>query len=229
MATKNAAIAIDTSIVLDWADVAGADLYSIQVSLYPDFRVALESSDALGTSTHSFTDASEDDAKRYWRWRYSTDAGTTWSKWSEVGSYWLNTSCLTEVVQSTNTWSLADPDDPADKTVFDVYPIFKVLPGMINRVKERNRVGDLLSEYLTTKDLISLEFGEDSYVQHEQFREIVRFHNEIKTFFLIANTYDGRDNVTRIWKVQFTDDPDMMMVASGRTDLMAGSLECEEV
>jgi hypothetical protein len=229
MATANAALLIDTAVILNWSDVAGANLYSIQVSLYPDFRVALESNDALAASTHSFTDGSMDDAKRYWRWRYSTDAGVTWSKWSEVGSYWLNTNVLTEVVPGNEKWYLVNPSDPSDATEFAVVPIFSIVPSMIDRVKERNRLGTLMSEYLTTKDLIGMDFPEEAYIQHEQFREIWRFHNTIKTFFLIANTYNGRDYVTRIWKVQFTDDPDMSMVSAGRPDLMTGSLEAEEV
>lgn len=229
MATTNAAIAGDGSITLDWADVSGANLYSIQVSLYPDFRVCLSSDDALAASTHTYADTGTDDAKRYWRWRYSSNGGSTWSKWSEVGSFWINSGAADEFVPTAGKTYLVEPDDPTDYVEFAVFPMFSVVPMMLNRVRERNRAGELLSEYLTTKDRILMEFSEECYVQHEQGREIVRFHNEIKTFFIVASVYDGLVYTTRTWKVQFTEDPEMSMVASGRTDLLVGSLEAEEV
>jgi len=226
---ENAAIFHTTSIVLDWDNVVGANLYSIQVSVYPDFRVALESSNALGTSTHSFTDAGADDAKRYWRWRYSTDSGTTWSAWSEVGSYWLDIGLTAGYTPAQGGWALVDPDDVTDAYVLEVAPRHTVVESSINRVKIRNRQGELLSEYLTTKGIITLEFPEDGFMHHEQFREFCRFHTEIKTFFLVANTDNGRDHVTKIWKVQVTEDPALTMFAAGREDLMTGTVELEEV
>jgi hypothetical protein len=229
MATTNAAIANDAAITLDWADVAGANLYSIQVSLYPDFLVAMESNNALAVSQHAFTDAGTDNVKRYWRWRYSTDGGTTWSAWSEVGSYWLNGSATADFAPSTGQWVLVDPDDVSDRYVMAVAPRHAVVDSMINRVKERNRQGELLSEYITSKAIISLEFPEDGFIEHEQHREIWRFHTDIKTFFLIGNTNNGRDNLTKIWQVQVVNDPEFEMLAPGRQDLFYGSVEYEEV
>lgn len=229
MATTNAAVTNDGSITLDWASVTGANLYSIQVSIYPDFRVCLESDDAVATSQHAYSDTGTDDVKRYWRWRYSTNGGSSWSKWSEVGSFWIDSGVASEFVPGTNKLYLVNPDDPTDYIEFAVFPLFGVIPMSLNRAIERNRLGEMLSEYLTTKDKIVMEFDEDSYVQHEQYREIVRFHNVIKTFFIVMSAYNGRDYVTRIWKAKFTEDPEMSMVAAGRPDLMAGSLEAEEV
>jgi hypothetical protein len=226
---ENAAIFHTTSIVLDWDNVVGANLYSIQVSVYPDFRTALESSNALANSTHSFTDSGADDSKRYWRWRSSTDSGTTWSHWSEAGSYWLNSDLTAGYTPAQGGWALVDPDDQTDAYVFGVAPRHTIVERSINRVKERNRQGELLSEYLTTKASISLEFPEDGFMNHEQFRELCRFHTEIKTFFLVANTDNGRDHVTRIWKVQVVEDPALTMLAAGREDLLTGTVELEEV
>jgi hypothetical protein len=226
---ENAALFKTQSVVLNWDDVSGATLYSIQISLYPDFRVSFESSNALAVSTHSFTDASSDDAKRYWRWRYSTDTGTTWSTWSEVGSYWLGADLSSGYTPLKSGWVLVDPDDIADAYVFEIAPRSTIVESSIERVKERNRQGELLSEYLTTKAIITLDFPEDGYMHHEQFREFCRFHTEIKTFFLIANTNNGRDSVTRVWKVQFTEDPAFAMFTPGREDLFIGTAELEEV
>jgi len=229
MATANAAIAIDNSITLDWADVAGANLYKVQVSLFADFRAVFEENLLLATSAHSFTDAEANDAKRFWRWAYSEDGGTTWSKWSEVGSYWVNTALATEYVPAAGVWALVKPSDPSDATAFELSPKNKIIPVSYNRVKDRNRQGTLLSEYLTTKGDIRLDFPENGYMHHEMFREIQRFHTEVKTFFLVASTNNGRDQVTRIWKVQIKTDPDLTMLAAGREDLMTGSIELEEV
>jgi hypothetical protein len=230
MATKNAALAKDASIHLDWADVIGANLYDCQVSLYPDFRVAMNEDAALALSAYAFSDAGTDDAKRYWRWRYSTNGGTTWSAWSTVGSYWLSVDAAAEVVlPTTATWAMFDPENTADVYYFELAPRAKITPSNINRVKDRNRQGTLLSEYLTTKDLITLEFPEEGFMHHEQSRELFRFHNDIKTFFLVGSVDDGLNAVVKVWKVQVTDDPDLAPLAPGREDLIQGTIELEEV
>jgi hypothetical protein len=229
MSATNSALAKDAAIVLDWADVAGANLYHIQVSLYADFSVILEEQTALATSAHAFSDTGTDDAKRFWRWRYSTDTGTTWSKWSEVASYWMNTTFTADVVPAVETWTMVDPDDVSDACVMDVFPLYSVTPISIRRVQERNRLGELLSEYLTTKDTITLSYPEDCYIGHELYREILRFHSDVRTFFILASTNNGRDDVVRVWKVEFADDPSFEMVALGRQDILTGEMELEEV
>jgi hypothetical protein len=229
MSAVNSALCADAAISLDWADVAGANLYHIQVSLYADFSVILEEQTALAVSAHAFSDSGTDDVKRFWRWRYSTDTGTTWSRWSEVSSYWVNITFTADVTPSAGTWTFVDPADVSDACVMDVFPQYSILPMSIRRIQERNRLGEMLSEYLTTKDKITISYPEDCYIGHELYREILRFHSDVRTFFVVASTNNGRDAVVRVWKVEFTDDPDFEMVAPGREDFWTGEIELEEV
>lgn len=220
----------DTSIVLDWADVSGADRYHLQVALYPDFSgVLLEDDNTLAVSTKSFTDGGADAQKRWWRWRYSTNTGTTWSEWRDVASYWLDSTAAGDVTVANGKFAMFDPDLVTDIFTWTEYPNYTVRPLNINRAKVRNRLGELLSEYLTTKDMISLDFDDTRYMAAELHAALVRFHVEIKTFYLGSMRYNGVDYIPNIWLVQFVDDPELTMVASGREDLLVGTLELEEV
>lgn len=229
MAAANSVLANDTSITLDWADVSGANLYELEVATEPDFSGTLLVNDAtLVASTKTFTDGGTNDKKRWWRWRYSTDAGATWSAWSEVGSYWLNTSASGDVTLATGKWAMFDPDAVSDIYTFALFPVYAVAPMQIPRIRERNRAGDLLSEFITIKDKISLGIDESHYIQHPQMREFRRFYSEHKTFFLAAYNNNTVDDVPNVWKVQFESDPELSMMA-GREDLFTGSLVFEEV
>src|SRR3990167_6238375 len=224
MSAANSVLSNDTSITLDWADVSGANRYHLQVAVVPDFSGTLTVDDnTLVVSTKTFTDGGANDTKRWWRWRYSTDAGTTWSTWSEVGSYWLNTGASADVTLSSGSWAIFDPDAVSDLFTLDDYPVYSVLPEIIYRAKTRNRLGELLSEYVTTKDMISLDFSDTVFVVHRQMREFRRFNTEVKTFFLATYKTNGVDNVPNIWKVQFTEDPDWAMLDAGREDHFIGT------
>ena len=224
MAAANSVLANDTAITLDWANVSGANLYHLQVATTPDFSGTLMVNDsALATSTKSFTDTGTNDTKRWWRWRHSTDAGATWGAWNEVGSYWVNTGASGDVTLTADAWALFDPDAVSDIYTLALFPAYSITQREIPRARERNRLGDLLSEYVTIKDTIAFEFSEDSYIQHPQMRELRRFYAEHKTFFLATHKENGVDNVPNIWKVQFESDPEISLIR-GRPDLFVGSL-----
>jgi len=231
MSATNSVYSNDTSITLDWADVSGANLYHLQVSVdKPDFSATLQQNDAtLAASTKTFTDSGTNDRKRYWRWRYSTDAGSTWSEWQEVGSYWLNTAGSTDITLSSDTWALIDPDALTDIYTFDLFPLYKVTNEKMQRLTTRNRLGTLLSEYLTVKGRIEMDLSRNHYILINQFNALKRFNEEIKTFFLATYKSNKTDTVQNIWKVQFEKDPDMTMVAAGRPDLYEGRLSFTEV
>jgi hypothetical protein len=225
----NSVLYIADSVTLEWAAVSTANLYHVQVSVgNPDFSGVLEMEDAaLATYTKTFTDDGTDDEKRFWRWRYSTDAGTTWSEWSETGSYWMNTGAANEITLTSGKWYLIDPDSVTDYYSFDLCPVDSVIHENIYRVRERNRAGTLLSEYVTTKAKIQLDFS--GYVIHEQYRAFVRFNHVIKTFFLACYKSNETDTVQQIWKAQFEADPSMTMYSAGRPGLMMGSVSLMEV
>lgn len=221
----------DTAIVLDWNNISGADLYHLQVSVdTPDFGGSLEQDDnALGASTKSFTDGGTDDRKRFWRWRYSTDTGTTWSEWSEVGSYWLNTSGGGDVSITADGWKIFDVSDVTDIYTLDLNPVYSVVAAKLPRLFKRNRSGELLSEFITLKSKITLAFQGEQYIERDQVMAFRRFNSEIKTFFLSANKTNGIDDVPNIWKVQFEDDPEFTMIIAGRQDLWTGEISFVEV
>lgn len=219
----------DTAITLDWASVSGSTNYHIQVSETPDFNGILTHEDtALVPSTVTFTDGGTNDSRRYWRWRSSADGGTTWTEWSEVGSYWLNTSGGSDI-SLDNEWALINPSNVADQYILPCFPLYTVQKNLIERLKTRNRLGTLLTDYVTVKDNITLSFDQNSWITHEQMRAFYRFHTEVKTFFLATMKSNGIDDVPNIWKVQFTGDPSLSMIAAGRQDILTGEMTLEEV
>ncbi len=218
------------TINLDWGTVDGANFYQIQVSLFPDFRSTIVDT-AITESDYQFTDSSTDDAKRYWRWRPSVSSGTDWLQpWSEVGSYWLDTSASQEVEVSRDQWVMFDADDPSDIYWFDAIPTYTIVPQNQNRAQERNRLGELLSEFLTVKNNITLSFMGGQYIAHPQLNEFRRFHNAIRTFFLATFKTGERDKpMPHIWRVEFVTDPSFTMIAAGRADLLRGTATLTEV
>lgn len=221
----------DTSITLSWNAVLSANLYQLQVSVGElDFSGTLEQDDnTLVSPTKAFTDAGLNDKKRFWRWRYSTDGGTTWSEWSEVGSYWLNTSASGDISVPVNKWMVFDENDLTDKYQFNTFPIFKIVDQALERARIRNRKMELLSEYITAKATIVCAFEDQKFVLHEQMRAMKRYNVEIKTFFLAARINNGQDDVPMIWLVQFDENPEFEMLVPTRQDLWEGELTFIEV
>lgn len=220
----------DTAITLDWADVSGANKYQVEVSLVPDFSDSLIVNDAtLAVSTKSFTDSGTNNAKRYWRWRSSSDGGTTWGAWSEVGSYWYNSAFSGDIALSNNQWEFVNPSDVTDKYLLTTFPLYSIQPQLLARIRERNRKGTLLSEYITAKDFITLGFDSSCWMIAEQYREFIRFHRDVKTFFAITLKSNGVDYVPNVWKVQCQTDPSLTMIAAGRQDIFIGDIILEEV
>jgi hypothetical protein len=228
--SANSVLFKTASVQLSWNSVATATKYHLQVSSTPDFSASLIVDDATLTNpTKTFTDSGSDNAKRYWRWRYTTDGGTTWQEWSEIGSYWILLAAANEVTLAADEWRLINPDDVTDYYTFDVFPLYSVLNENIYRARERNRLGTLLSEYVTNKAKIALAFSGDNFIFHPQFQAFRRFNESIKTFFLACYISNETDDVQKIWKVQFESDPSITMIAAGRPGVLTGSVSFMEV
>ena len=217
------------SMLVDWNAVSGADQYHCQVASDPDFVTLIDDDDTLTNSEFSFTDGGTDNTKRWWRWRYSIDGGTNWSLWQDVGMYWLKTSATDDVDVEPNKWKLFIDTDLEDQYIFETFPIFEITPDLIPRGKMRNRKGELLSDYITSKDLITAKFDNEKFIQREQYREILRFYTEHKTFFLAINLHNGVDEVPHVWKVQLVEAPEFKQATMTRNDLFEGEVKFEEV
>ena len=225
----NAALTNDTTPTVDWADVSGANLYHAQISLFADFRSIASENNALATST--FTPGSAlatNDAKYYWRWRYSTDAGTTWSVWSEKYSFWLKTTFTATRTPTTWEFVAVTPLDLSDRYNSAIYPEHVVTEEEIMRSQRRNLAGDLLVEQIVLKGKISLIYN-GAYITEAQRNEILRFYNMSAGFYLLAAIYNQTENVEKVWKVIFSSPPVFNMMASGREDLFRTTLQLEEV
>jgi len=227
---SNEVLKNDTAITLSWNVVTGANKYQLQVSVGElDFSGTLEQDDnTLVAPTKSFTDSGTNNKKRYWRWRSSDDGGTTWAEWSDIGSYWLNVSASIDISVPSNKWKIFN-ENGDDSYQFETFPVFNIIDQVMERARFRNRLQELLSEYLTTKAEITLLFEDTKFVQQEQRRALKRFDIENKTFFLATMINNGIDDVPMIWKVQFDDNPEFEMLVPTRQDLWEGELTFIEV
>ncbi len=228
----NKTIFSSSAVVLNWNTVSGANKYTLQVSDKPDFSGTLIVNDAtLTTGTKSFTDTGAEDSKRWWRWRYSTDGGTTWSTWRVVGMYWVRTGA-TAFQSSTDGWWMIADASTADVSAITPFPIWKITSEKMFRSKTRNRAGDLLSEYLTIKDTIDVNFPEATYADESMVAEIQRFDKVVKTFFLVCFRKTGQgdgkaDIVPQIWRGQLVSAPAFDLHSPGEY-LMVGGMSFEE-
>lgn len=220
-----------TAITLTWGLVSQVNAYQLEVSTTPDFSGTLLINVAgLTVHSYSFTDTGTNDSKRWWRWRYSYDGGTSYNRWSEVGSYWVNTSGAQNINLSRNIWGLINPSPVTDKYLLQDFPLYGIVKSHLYRVRERNRLGTLLSEYITMKETIQFDYTTECYLGADGFFELRRFNEEVKTFFLA--TFKSTSFLTptpNIWKVQFDSDPALSMLTSGRQDLYVGTLNFMEV
>jgi len=218
-----------TDIILDWTQIDEATSYQVQVSLFPDFRSTFVDVSAP-FAFYEFTDLQTNNRKRYWRYRPYNALNGYFQPWSEVGSYWLDTTAAQPITLDRGTWAMADPADTTDIYEFDLFPMFTITPTNLYRIQARNRVGNLLSEFLTIKWNMQLRFTGNQFISHPQLDEFRRFHNDIRTFYLCAYK-DGKWHtpMPHIWKVEFTQDPTMTMIAAGRQDLLEGTLTFTEV
>lgn len=226
---SNEVIKYDTAIELEWTAISGANVYWLQVSLTPDFSDLVYDENAVASTPHAFTDDEENDRKRYWRWSYSTDAGVTWSEWSEVSSYWLNTSASANVSLTSNRFTLINPNSVTDRFLIETLPVFSIQNQFIDKFPIRNRLGELLSEYVDIKSEIRMAFADTRLIRAESVRAIHRFNQTVKTFFVALKFNNGQDDIVNIWLVEMIESPLFTPVAMSRGDLFEGEILFTEV
>ena len=218
-----------SGIELNWTSVPNTLAYFVQISLYADFRTVFQSA-TVGVSNYSFTDSQPSGQKRYWRWSPTLNGVDRQEPWSEVGSYWLDTALSQELELNRNEWAFADPEDMLDIYELDLFPTSMFVKRNLYRSQERNRLGELLSEFLTVKDLVTLNFNGAQFMEMAQLAELERFHNDKRTFFLACFKDGARERpMPHVWLVECAQDPSFNMIAAGRPDLLSGTISFEEV
>lgn len=228
--TSHAVYFKETSIRLRWNPVDLADRYNVQVSLNPDFSGDDVENEVTADTFLEFTDSDVNDAKRYWRWRWSRDGGASYSEWMGIGSYWLNTGGALNVSVALNKLMLINPENVTDRRYLGTFPIMSVQPQVFNRVFARNRLGALLSEYVTMKAMITCAFGDEKFLQPDTMRLVRRFHEEVKTFFIAGFWEQEPGNpIANIWKVQLFEDPVYVFAEPNRHDIIEAEMKFTEV
>jgi hypothetical protein len=219
-----------TTIRIRWNSVETANAYQFQVNLSPDFRGTNIETGTTNVTFTNFTDSGPNNTKRYWRWRHSINAGSSWSEWRGIGSYWLDTNAVSAVSVTLNKVRFINPDDTDDRPYIETFPIISLQPQIIERIRTRNRLGMLLSEYVTSKAIIIMNFIDMKFFRPEAMRIFRRFNEEIKTFFLAGYFDQEPDNpISNIWKVQFFEDPAYVSAVSTRSDILEGEIKFMEV
>ena len=221
----NEALTNDSTPTLTWTAVSGANLYHAQISLKANFSSLVAEDNALASESYTPT-ISTDDSKYYWRFRSSTDGGSTWSQWSEVYSFWYNSAFSTTVTPTT--WMLVKADDVTDTYTLGVYPKPHILPFHVNRSDRRTLSGGLLVDHVGTKDEVVLEHDE-AWISAGQRDEFMRFFNLGEVFFLLGVIDNGDQTVEKTWKAFFSDKPEFEPLATGRNDYFRVRLPFKEV
>ena len=145
----------------------------------------------------------------------------SWGAWSQIWSFWLDSSMLTTVTPTA--WTLVDPDEIADAYTFAVQPAYGGSELQVLRGNERNILGDLLTEYTTIRSRVEMSF-DDAYVHYAQASEIMRFYHKRKSVFLIVLDYNGQDTRENVYKVEFEQEPVFEPLGHGREDYHRGEV-----
>lgn len=158
-----------------------------------------------------------------------------WGTWQPLRSFFVNTAALAAYTPGATGWAFIDPDNPSDFYVFAVAPNYEVDHIHQRRSQVKNIAGDELTEFVSTRDYITLTCGPggkngggSAYIDYQQMAEILRFFHMSKSIYLVGVTSYGPDNHERIWKVDFTAAPQVNPIAPGREDLFEVVLPLQE-
>lgn len=146
-----------------------------------------------------------------------TEQTYTWGLWQPMRSIWVDTTLTASFTPAATGWTFVDPADINDNYAFAVSPDWMVDHEHQRKSQVKNIAGDLLTEYVSTRDVIELTF-EGGYAQYDQTAELMRFFFKRKSLFLIAVLDYAQDKQERVWKVDFTAAPQITPLAAGRED-----------
>ena len=199
----NEVIKNDTTISLSWIATGTIE---VAVSKYIDFSdgTGAYSGTTTGT-TVSFTD-NGGNSKRYWRIR--VNAGSGYSPWKEINSYYLDTTAAADVALASDSWLLINAVTVTDTYTFEINPVGEqIIPENLARSSNRNLLGTLLNQFITVKAKIRLDYSRQTYIGVNGKAEFQRFYNMRDDKYLAKRSLsqDGVNYLYRIWKVDFAE------------------------
>jgi len=204
---SNKVLYSSTSISLDWEDVSGATKYKVQISPVIDFStLEVESEPVTSNFNHTLVGG---EGKYYWRWRPYVSGYSDAYPWHEISSFIYDTNSPSDFIAIPQwVFLVKNPGANQDKYQFETQPLsYFITDAHINRTSDRNLKGELLSEYVTTKADIVLDFSRQSSVGKNQKAEFKRFYNFHTSFYVCKETedFDSANKVSRIWDVEFRE------------------------
>jgi hypothetical protein len=180
----------------------GAGTYQFDVSSYIDFSDGTNmASTGTGTNPSTSVGISQGNGKYYWRYKYNA------GKWSETNSFFLVGTEGTDLALSSNVWVLVNVNDTSETFTFEVQPLrFRISETALSRSQDRNMTGTLLTQFITTKAMVDLDYSEVQYIGTSQKAEFQRFYNMRNDKYL-ATRQDAQISgqyYYKIWKVEFS-------------------------
>ena len=154
----NETVRAGTTFDFSWTS-AGAGTYQYNISAYCDFSDGTNMVySGTGTGPACSGTISGGSGKYYRRWRFN--GGSGYGAWGELSSFFMVGTTLTDVTLASEKFVLINANDTSDKFTFETNPIdWRIQPQQILRSQNRNMQGQLLTQFITVKASIELNFG----------------------------------------------------------------------
>lgn len=222
---SNEIIKVNDTFTANWADVTSATKYHCRVSRYYDFSIVDHENNNIASSIYTCT-LTQGVNKYYWQHRAYVGA---WQKWNEVQSF-HRVSGGADLSVTNDKWMMFEASERATYTLeFTSAPNYSYTESQLYRTAERNLAGDILTEFWTTKGKITLDFGTDNYISVTEKNQVMRYYSmSINDIYLACAPYNGSENYRKIWRVHFTEEPEVKPLA-GNEEHFVMTLILEEV
>jgi hypothetical protein len=232
----NTLLSTSLTPTLTWAAITGATNYRIAIANDQSFAIGVVLIDdaTLVAATYTVGGGVLVTGQKYY-WRFMAKVGGVWGTWRPLRSFFVNTAAAASYTPTATGWAFIDPDTSTDFYKFAVAPNYEIDHVHQRRGSAKNIQGDALTEFVSTRDSIVLTFGPSgknaggsAYVFYDQLAEMIRFFHMRKSILLVGVTSYVADNHERIWKVDFSQQPQITPIAPGREDYFEVVFPLEE-
>ena len=221
----NEIITNTVSVTFSWVEATGTTKNHCRISRYYDFSVVPHEDNTLTTGNYQ-VDLTSGNYKYYWQHR--PYVGGTWQKWNEVQSFEKGT--VGSLTVTDGKWLMFESSEMSDYTLqFTSAPNYSYTEEQIYRTGERNLVGDILSEFQTTKGSIRLEFKKNNTVSRTEKDQIMRYYGlNSGAMYLGCAPYNGADYYRKLWKIWFSKEPSVTPL-DGNEERFMMVIDLEEI